>query len=201
MRTLLAFALVVLGGLIIWHGIDTDPKARVEFDNQKTKSIPDFTGLLKSYPYSMAAIDARQIALDTAVAKSGVVATPSKNELGADIKKVWYELPDNAKSSFSGELPYVYPYAAALIGVAGLLLAVILPRTRFRGLAFLSLLLGAAASLVGILPLEHQVGLVNKFGALKYVMYNFPRVAQACVALAAITLAVRYRATTAARAV
>ena len=95
----------------------------------------------------------------------------------------------------------MYPYAAALIGVAGLLLAVILPRTRFRGLAFLSLLLGAAASLVGILPLEHQVGLVNKFGALKYVMYNFPRVAQACVALAAITLAVRYRATTAARAV
>jgi hypothetical protein len=193
MRTLLAFALVALGAFIIWHGIDTEPQARTELDNQRSKSIPDFTGLLKNYPYTNAAIDARQIILDSAVAKGGVVAVPNKAELGADIKKVWYEMPENAKASFAQDMPYVQPYGAALIGVVGLLLALILPRTRFRGLAFLSLLLGAAAALAGILPLEHQVGLVNKFGALKYVIYNFPRVAQACVALAAITLAIRYR--------
>jgi hypothetical protein len=194
MRMLLALVLVALGGVIIWHGFAKDGEAKAEYGMQTgalNKLAPDFTKLHQNYPYSNSAIDARQITLDMAVTKDAAAAPPGKDELGADLKKVWQDLPDNTKKGISTEMPFVQPYAAAIIGIAGLLLAVILPGTRLRGLAFLSLLLGAAAALAGMLPLEHQVGLVNKFALLKPVIYNFPRVAQACVALAAITLAIR----------
>jgi len=194
MRTLLALLLVALSALIIWHGISTEAEARLELDAQRAKAQPDFTRLHHDFPYTNAAIDGIQIRLDSAIQKAGgTTSAPSKHELGADMKNVWDEMPDRTKAAISSDLPYIQPYAAAIIGIAGLLLAVILPHTRLRGLAFLSLLLGAGAALAGMLPLDHQVGLVNKFGLLKHVIYNFPRVAQAVVALAAITLAIRFR--------
>jgi hypothetical protein len=197
MRTLLALVLVVLAGFLIWHGFDTAAAAKEEFKSQTVKAVgkgsPDFEKLQHDYPYSDAAIDARVVTLDNQIAKTSGIAPPGKDELKIDLKNVWREIPDKTKAGISTEKPYVYPYTAAIIGVAGLLLALILPGTRFRGLAFLGLLLGAAAAACGMLPIEHQAGLVQKFSMLKYVIPEFPRVAQACVALAAITLAVRVR--------
>ena len=42
-----------------------------------------------------------------------------------------------------------------------------------------------------MLPQDYQVGIVEKFSAAKYVIFNFPRVAEACLALAAITIGAR----------
>jgi hypothetical protein len=192
MRTLLGLALLALAGFLIWHGISTDEQARAEFKKQTAaveKAPPDFTNLQRLYPYSNPAIDARELVLESQVKKqeaaAGAAKVPGKDEL----KSLALEIPDRTKRGLSGEQPYVQPDAAAIIGVAGLLLALFLPRTRFRGLAFLGVLLGGAAALAGMLPQDSQIALVRKLGTLKYVISSFPRVAQACLALAAITLA------------
>jgi hypothetical protein len=140
----------------------------------------------------MPAVDARELILQSQVKARETTAankTPGKEEL----KALALEIPDRTKKGISTEQPFVQPDAAAIIGVAGLLLALILPGTRFRGLSFLGLVLGGAAALLGLLPVDNQVALVLKFDPLKYVIYSFPRVAQACLALAAITLASRVR--------
>jgi hypothetical protein len=192
MRILLALALAGLAGVLIWHGIDSDGPARIEYEKQTKVLVKDFKELHLLYPYSSAAIDARRDTLESQIeAHKGSV--PGKVPGKEDLKAVAMKIPDETKAGISGQMPYVQPYSAAIIGVLGLLLALILPGTRFRGLAFLGLLLGTACALAGMLPEENQVGLVNKVSAAKYVIANFPRVAQGCVALAALTLLVYVR--------
>jgi hypothetical protein len=205
MRTILAIALLALAGFLIWHGIAKHDEAKAEFDrhdlrsfkssNDKPTPPPDFSKLFQLYPYSNPAIDARELTLESQI-HARETAAAGKTVGKEELKALALEIPDRTKKGISGESPYVQPDAAAIIGVAGLLLALVMPGTRFRGLAFLGLLFGAAAALVGMLPTDNQVGLIQKFGPLKYVIASFPRVAQACVALAAITLAAQVRRVT-----
>jgi hypothetical protein len=191
MRSLISLALFVLAGILIWHGIKSDPDARAEYDRQVNKvgASPDLDTLHKLYPYSNAAVAARKLTLENRVSKSAEASVPKKE----DLKQVVFEIPDKTRAGLAGELPFVQPYAAAVIGLGALLLALILPRTRFRGLAFLGLLFGGAAALAGMLPIENQVALVQKVPLLKSVIASFPHIAEACVALGAITLAARVR--------
>jgi hypothetical protein len=195
MRSLLALALLVLAGFLIWNGIDTEPEARVEYQSQIKVPIPNFEDLHRRFPYSKAAIDAREATLASQVAAHDKVADKGKIPGKDELKDVAREIPDKTKAGFSTEKPYVLPYSAAIVGLAGILLALVAPRTRFRGLALVGLLVGAACALAGMLPQDYQVGLVEKFSAAKYVIFNFPRVAQACLVLAAITLGARVSAT------
>jgi hypothetical protein len=192
MRILIALAVAGLAGLLIWHGISTDGPARAEYERQTKAVRRDFKDLQRLYPYSSAAVDARRDVLESQL-KAHEATNPGKLPDKADLKNVAMKIPDETKAGISSERPFVQPYAAAIVGVAGLLLALILPGTRFRGLAFLGLLVGAACALAGMLPEENQVGLVNKVSAARYVIANFPHVAQGCVALAAITLLVHVR--------
>jgi hypothetical protein len=192
MRTLLALVLLGLAGYLIWHGFNTADAARAELQKQtKPGAVPDFGKIHASYPYSDAAIDARAKVFDSEITKKRDGGNAAKTPGSAELKTVGLALADRTKKGISTEQPFVQPDAAAIIGVAGLLLALVLPRTRFRGLAFLGFLIGGLATLAALLPIDSQVGLVNKFGPIKYVINNFPRVAQACLALAGITLAAR----------
>jgi hypothetical protein len=191
MRMLLALVLFVLAGFLIWHGFKTADLAKAELDAQKGKiASPNFERLLHAYPYSSAAVEAREITVASQVkaaehAPAGKI--PGKDEL----KSLAVALPDRTKKGVATEEPFVHPDAAAVIGLAGLLLALVLPGTRFRGLAFLGILVGGAAVIAAMLPADNQVALINKVGPLQYVIASFPRVAQGCVALAAITLGAR----------
>jgi hypothetical protein len=191
MRSLLALAFLALAGFLIWHGIDTDPAARTEYDAQLKTPLPNFEELHRKYPYSKAAIDAREKALASQVEAHEKVADKGKVPGKDDLKDLARGIPDRTKAGFSTEKPYVLPDAAAIVGLGGLLFALVAPRTRFRGLAFLGLLIGAACTVAGMLPQDYQVGIVEKFSAAKYVIFNFPRVAEACLVLAAITLGSR----------
>lgn len=194
MRTLLALAMLALAGFLIWHGFNTDAAARTEYQGQAKALAPDFSKLHQLYPYSNPAIDAREAALESQVKKqtTGAAGAGASTRVSVDdLKRLGRGIPDRTKAGFSAEMPYVQPDAAAIIGLAGLLLALILPGTRFRGLALLSLIIGAAFTVGGMLPIDKQAGLVQVFSATKHVIFNFPRVAQACLALAAITLGIR----------
>jgi hypothetical protein len=191
MRSLLALAFLALAGFLIWHGIDTDAVARTEYESQVKTPLPNFEELHRKYPYSKAAIDAREKALASQVAAHEQVADKGKIPGKDELKDLARGIPDKTKAGFSTEKPYVLPDAAAIVGLGGLLFALVTPRTRFRGLAFLGLLIGAACTVAGMLPQDYQVGLVEKFSAAKYVIFNFPRVAEVCLALAAITIGAR----------
>jgi hypothetical protein len=184
--------LLAAAGLLIWDGIDSTDRAKAELDTQKAKGAArNFETLQHGYPYSNAAIDARQMILESQVSAREQAAASRKTVGKEELKTLAMEIPDRTKKGISLERPYIQPDAAAIIGVAGLLLALILPGTRFRGLAFLGLLIGGAAALAGMLPVDNQVALVQWVSPLKYVITNFPRVAQACLALAGLTLAAR----------
>jgi hypothetical protein len=191
MRSLLALAFLALAGFLIWHGIDTEAPARSEYDSQLKTPLPNFEELHRKYPYAKAAIDAREATLASQVSAHEKVDDKGKIPGKDDLKNLARAIPDRTKAGFSPEKQYVLPDAAAIVGLGGLLFALVAPRTRFRGLAFLGLLLGAACTVAGMLPQDYQVGLVEKFSAAKYVISNFPRVAEACLALAAITLGSR----------
>jgi hypothetical protein len=191
MRILLGLALAGLAGLLIWHGIDSEAPARAAYEAQAKSAAKNFGELHRLYPYSSAAVDARRDTLESQIQAHEGTATkvPGKEDLKAVARKI----PDETKAGLSSEMPYVQPYSAAIIGVLGLLLALLTPGTRLRGLAFLGVLLGTACALAGMLPIENQVGLVGKVSAARYVIANFPRVAQGCVALAAITILFHFR--------
>ena len=199
MRIIMGLALLALAGYLIWHGVDSAQRAKAEFESETAKSARDFESLQRQYPYSDSAIDARAILLESQIkARSGAAETrPGKEEIKKELKSLAFEIPDRTKKGVSAEQPYVHPDAAAIIGLAGLLLALVMPRTRFRGLAFLGLLLGGLAALAAMLPADTQVGLVSQFKPIKYVITSFPRVAQACLALGAITLITQVRRATA----
>src|SRR5262245_41476678 len=139
MRSLLALAFLALAGFLIWHGIDTEPPARSEYDIQRKTPLPNFEELHKKYPYSKAAIDAREDTLASQVAAHEKVDDKGKIPGKEDLKKLAQAIPDRTKAGVSSEKPFVLPDAAAIVGLAGLLFALVAPRTRFRGLAFLAL--------------------------------------------------------------
>src|SRR5688572_8175310 len=127
MRILLGLVLLALAGYLIWHGVSTHEFAKTELEKQTTAGGKlDFELLHHRYPYSSAAIDARERMLESQIKQREAAAAgkiPGKEEL----KTFALEIPDRTKKGISGEAPYVHPDAAAIIGVAGLLLALVLP--------------------------------------------------------------------------
>jgi hypothetical protein len=197
MRIILGLALLALAGYLIWHGFDHAEAARAQLEAGASGTGQADEALQRLYPYSEAAIDARELALQRQIAarESSPATRPGNEELGRELKNVVLEeIPDRTRRGVTTEEPYVHPDAAAIIGLVGLLLALFMPRTRFRGLAFLGLLLGGLATAVAMLPADTQVGLIGQFSPLKSVISSFPRVAQACLALAGITLVAYVRA-------
>ncbi len=189
MRALIYSAFLVLATLLVAHGIFTEESAKSERDKARLSPSPDYTTVLVQYPYCQTSIEAHLETLDRKVKLANDAALPGK----AELKKAVDDILDKTKSGISGKPPFVMPYSAAIIGLAGLLLALIMPGTRMRGLAFLGLLFGGAASLLGMLPTDSQVSLIKQFDFARHVVANFPHVAQGCLLLAGITLAVRAR--------
>ena len=152
--------------------------------------IPNFEELHRSYPYSKAAIDARQKTLESQVAAHEKVDDKGKIPGKDELKDLARGIPDKTKAGFLPEKPYVLPDAAAIVGLGRPALRAhrspdALPRTGFPRPPARRRVHGR-----GDAPQEYQVGLVEKFSAAKYVIFNFPRVAEACLALAAITIGV-----------
>jgi hypothetical protein len=189
MRFLLFTALLVLTVLLVAHGLFFADQADKAYEEAAKSPTPDFTALIEEYPYSDAARKALQATVERRAALESEGALPN----GAKLKELGSELMEKARRGVSPKPPFVMPFTAVLIGLAGLALALILPGTRFRGLALLGLLFGAAAALPGLLPPDDQASLVKKIDAAGTLAANLPRIAQGCCLLAGLTLMFRVR--------
>jgi hypothetical protein len=93
-----------------------------------------------------------------------------------------------------GAAPYVWPAGAAAVGLLALLLAIILPGTRFRGAALMGLLAGAGALAPGYVPLQDLASWSILPGAVHALYAWFPYTALIVLGLGGLLLAGRRRA-------
>lgn len=189
MRFLLFAALLVLTVLLVAHGIFFADQAAKAFDEASQSPTPDYSALIETYPYSDAARGALLATVERRVAHETEGALPN----AAKLKELGNDLLEKARRGVSDKPPFVMPFTAAVVGLAGLALALLLPGTRFRGLALLGLLFGAAAALPGLLAPDDQAALVKKFDSAKHLVAGLPRIAQGCCLLAGLVLAGRVR--------
>ncbi|HYC78375.1 MAG TPA: hypothetical protein VEI02_12180 [Planctomycetota bacterium] len=196
MRFLLFVGLLVLTVLLFAHGLFTAEQAEAEYlahagpetGAPSTPASYDFNRLLREYPYAEAAVKARRTMIERA-AQDAPAALPDAERL----KTVARDMVDMARGGVSEKPPFVMPVTAACLGLAGLLLALLMPGTRFRGLALLGVLFGAAAALPGVLAVDDAASLVKSFEPAKHLYARFPHVAEGLLLLAAVTLGARAR--------
>jgi len=177
MRFLLSTVLIVGSTALFCHGWFNDDRAR--------EALAEGGGLSEiesNWPY----------AFTTAAARSdyvaGIVDAPPPRSRLTMFEHAWGRLE---VAGFDDRLPFVMPHGLAAIAVAALLLAVALPGTRFRGLALLLLLLGAAACWPAYLDESSMASYVVAFEPLGEVIAWFPLVAVGLTFLAGVVVGCR----------
>jgi len=175
MRFLLGIVLVVGATALFCHGFFNQSQAWERYHalssqagaaaREGPKSREE---LIRTWPYTTAASQARLDILDAWVKEK----PPAPRE--GTLKATWNNI---RQGGFSSSLPFVLPTGTAVIALLGLLLSVVLPRTRMRDLAIILLILGALALWPGLSPAASQVGLVGTFGPLRQLVAWFPQIA------------------------
>lgn len=189
MRQLLFAALLILTVLLVAHGLFFADQAQELYDKAATSPTPNFQSLITEYPYSDAARRAVYATVDRQASKLVEGGLPDTEKL----KQLGSTLLETARQGVSEKPPYIMPFTAAVIGLAALALALLLPATRFRGLALLGLIFGAAAAIPGLLNSDDQAAIAAKFPLAKTMISELPRIAQGLCLLAGLVLAVRVR--------
>jgi hypothetical protein len=194
MRFLLNLAFLVAATLLLAHGLMFEDDAHTELD-KGTKAVLGPSRAVqmeveRKYPYCASGIRPRSMMLETDLAKGTVGSLPTTS----DLKQRLEEVPKDTREGISSEPPYILPRSAAIIGLAGLLLALVLPRTKLRSLALLGLIAGLlAAGPSALLPREQELAFVSNWSFYRPVLEQFPRIAIACLYLAGFTLGIRSR--------
>ncbi len=189
MRQLLFAALLILTVLLVAHGLFFAEQAQGLYDKTALSATPDFQALISEYPYSDAARKAVFVTVDREASRIVEGGLPDAEKL----KQLGSTLLETARQGVSDKPPYIMPFTAAVIGLAGLALALLLPATRFRGLALLGLIFGAAAAIPGLLSADDQAAIASKFPLAKSLISELPRIAQGLCLLAGLTLGARVR--------
>ncbi len=181
MRSLLSIAFAVAATGLFCHGFFLEEEARKVLGSANTASDETFRKVQREHPFSQSAISAHEVRLDRWIkADRTPEGTPSA-------QLAWTRVCEG----FTGEVPYVDPWGAAAIGLAGLALAVVLPGTRFRGLSLVALILGSASVAAHYMEPGTQVGIVKSLDAARHVLVQFPRIAIGLMFLAGLTLGFR----------
>lgn len=177
MRFLLSVALIVSATALLCHGLFKDEEARAALTSAGT-SESALRQVERTWPYSFAAVDARRSQLD-AWTKDGRTPTDAS----------FFALASSrVQIGIRDELPFVDPYAAAAIGLLGLILAVILPGTRFRGAALMLLLVGLCVSALSFMEPGQQVKWIGTARFLSYPVAHLPHVAVGLLFFAGLVL-------------
>ena len=191
MRLLLSTILIVSATGLFCHGLFLEDQARPLLPGngtpQNLPAIGDFAALeriAEQWPYTQSAATAR-----ARLARSWAEVKPAG---GPQLS-----LPDRVRSGVTEDIqkspPFLKPRAAAALALLGLILAIFMPRQRFRSFSLLVFLLGAGA----LYPLfmDHaEVGLmVNQFPPLLHVYAWGAWVAIALVFLAGLLISTRRR--------
>jgi hypothetical protein len=180
MRFLLSVALIVGATGLLCHGIFTQEEA------ERARKVTAASDVERKWPYSEAAVKAREEQLKR------LVDSPRTAQADEEFFDPAYAV-GKIQSGFHDQMPWVDPYLASAIGIAGLLLAVLLPGARFRSLAMLIEIAGLLASAVSFLEPGRQAELARSFTFIQPVIHQFPRIAIGLMFLAGLMMGPRRR--------
>lgn len=183
MRFILSMALVAAATSLVCHGYfhREDAQAALAAANDKGA----FEKVTKAHPYSLPAVDARRRHLELSTKKP-----PAETDEGL-FAHAWKQVSSGVNLE---KAPWIMPPAAGVIALAGLLLALFLPGTRFRSLALMTLLAGGVALMPSLTDPRSQVELTDAFGPAGEAIAWSPFIAAGLMILAAFALGPRRRA-------
>lgn len=166
MRFILGSLLIMGATVLFTHGFLFEEAAAAELGDPASASVGHLEEVESNWPYSSTAARARLLRLER-----GQPLLPS--DYGEDVAT---RAARSARASWRDRPPYILPPLAAAIGAAGLALAVLLPRTRFRGLALLALLGGLGALFPAFSNPECQAEWVAEGSLWVPLMTEMPRI-------------------------
>ena len=184
MRFLLGALFIVAATVLFCHGYFFHEESLAAVGNAPHATSANLPQVEANWPYSEGAIQVRQTRLD-----SWKTSPPS--EVGEE--STWRHIENRVKAGWSERAPFLWPHLAGALGLAGLLLAVLMPRTRFRGLTLLVLLLGALALAPGFLPPSHQAGLLAEADMVEPLVTQMPRIAGGLLLFAGLAIGLTQR--------
>ncbi len=183
MRFLISVAMIVAATALFCHGyFEGDEAGRALAAAGASPAESELNAVMTTWPYSMAAIDARRMRLDRWIAAPPPAPVDTNFPSFATAQIV---------AGFSERLPWVDPFAATGIALGGLLLALFLPGTRFRGLALILILLGVAGAGPSFFEAPQQVKTVGYLESSKVVIAYLPWVSLGLLFLGGLVLGPR----------
>lgn len=182
MRFILSMALVAAATALVCHGYYHRDDARDALAAADSETA--FQAVVRDHPYSLAAVDAARKHLNLLSQRK-----PKESSDGL-LPVAWAKIEGGVNYE---KAPWITPPAASAIAIAALLLAVLLPGTRFRNLALITLIAGGLAVGPSFAAPASQVALTEAFGPVAEVIAWSPFIAAGLMALAAFTLGPRHR--------
>jgi len=134
MRLIISLALVACATTLLCHGLFTNTAAEAAL--AAATDVPALRKVMRDHPYGLAAVEAGRRRLEL------LQKAPPPEGDHSFLPRAWEMVNDGVRDD---QAPWVLPPSAGAIGLAALLLAVLLPGTRFRGLALMVLLAGVVA--------------------------------------------------------
>jgi hypothetical protein len=178
MRFILGSALVVSATVLLSHGWFFENEARKALESSTLKGSQTMSTVEQSWPYTTV----------TSELRAGRLKLGTPADANASEEDLTDRIVAGAKLVLSSEPPYVQPNLASAVALVALLLALFLPRTRFRGLALLLLIFGAAALYPSYSDGIDQVQWARDHDFLVPVQANAPRIAASLLLLSGLCL-------------
>lgn len=182
MRLILSMVLVASATALVCHGYFYREEADKAYD--AARSVRDYEKVMEAYPYSLAAVRAGEARIESLV-KSDPDPT------GKDFFPVAYGKIERGVDLDTA--PWIMPTTAGAAALIGLLLAILMPGTRFRGMTILLFLAGAAALMPSYMEDGRQVDLVDGFESTQTAIAWHPFIATGLMLIAAFSLGSRRR--------
>jgi hypothetical protein len=182
MRFILSMALVAAATSLVCHGHFHREGAEAAL--VAASSEPAFDAVVRDYPYSLAAVDAGRKRLE-------LLTQRKPTESGDGLLSVaWAKIAGGLNHE---KEPWITPPAAGAVALAALLLAMLMPGTRFRNLALMALVAGGLTLAPSFAAPNSQVALTEAFGPAADVIAWSPFIATGLMVLAAFALGLRRR--------
>ena len=192
MRQILSLLLVAFATNLACSGIYTEAQAKVALAALGPRPPEaELARIAADFPYTDTAISARAALLERWIAA----------KRAPEPKPFDDKLFEQLRSSFTDKAPYAAPAGAAAVGLLLLILAVLIPGSRLRGLAVLSTLVAALLLVPGFLQPGFQANLVGReLPFVRDLLAQFPRIALWTIIFAGVLLVLPRRGGCAANA-
>lgn len=183
MRKILGILLLIAATVLVAHGLFTEAEAARRMPEVATTTdVHRFKSVAVDFPYCQATIDASISHLNASLPSVPKTRYIDTREFARTVLSMHQTLLKGA----SAKPPYLTPEAATVAGFVALLIAILLPATRFRFLGFLLLLGAVFASLAASFSPEAQLVLCQDIPPSLHIIAWMPRIGQGLIALAGL---------------